>query len=48
MKDYELVYRFEKGLMNETEREQFIDDYNKEQQYVQYLLHGDEYKCDVL
>lgn len=45
MKDYELVYKFEKGIMTDKERQQFIDDYIHEQLYVDYLLHGDDYLC---
>lgn len=45
MKDYELVYKFEKGIMTDKERQQFMDDYRESKVYANYLKHTEVVQC---
>lgn len=45
MKEQELVYRFEKGIMTDKERQQFIDDYRESEVYANYLQHIEVVQC---
>lgn len=47
MDEQSLIYRFEKGIMTDKERQRFIDDYISDEIYAQYLIHSAEFTGDL-
>lgn len=47
MKDYELVYKFEKGLMTDKEKEKFLKDTKDEELWTNYMLSREDFYIDA-